>query len=250
MIALVRTEIRRVLARRLWRWLSVLAALALVVSGVLAFFESASSPLRFTDLKWMLASLGVIFMMLGWLLGASAVGAEWTPRTMMSLLTWEPRRARVLVAKVVSVTVIVWFWILLLQMFFTAVVLPSGWLHGTMEGVDGAWWTDYGALMLRIAGVSVMAAVLGFSLAAIGRNTAAALGIGFVYLAVVEGLIRGFRPQWIDWLVGDNAALLIIGREDVTHLGHSQAAAGLLLLSYCMVVFIAALWVFRAREVS
>lgn len=250
MITLVRIEIRRVLARRLWRWLTVLAALALVVSGLLAFYESANSPLRFADIQWMLASLGVIFMMLGWLLGASAVGAEWTPRTMTSLLTWEPRRARVLTAKVISVAVIVWLWILLIQALFTAVLLPSGWLHGTMEGVDGAWWTDHGTLMLRIAGVSVMAAVLGFSLAATGRNTAAALGIGFVYLAVVEGLIRGFRPQWVDWLVGDNAALLMIGSEDVTHLGHSQAAAGLLLLSYCAVMFIAALWVFRAREVS
>lgn len=250
MIALVRTEIRRVLARRLWRWLSILAALALVVSGILAFLESASSPLRFTDVKWMLASLGVIFMMLGWLLGASAVGAEWTPRTMTSLLTWEPRRTRVLSAKVIAVAVIVWLWILLIQLFFTAVVLPSGWFHGTMEGVDGTWWTDYGALMLRIAGVSAMAAVLGFSLAAMGRNTAAALGIGFVYLAVVEGLVRGFRPQWVDWLVGDNAALLIIGSEDVAHLGHSQVAAGLLLVSYCAVMFMAALWVFRGREVS
>lgn len=250
MITLVRTEIRRVLARRLWRWLTVLAALALVVSGALAFYASAGSPLRFTDIKWMLASLGVIFMMLGWLLGASAVGAEWTPRTMTSLLTWEPRRARVLTAKVISVAAIVFLWILLIQAFLTVVLLPSGWFHGTMDGVDAAWWTDYGAAMLRIAGVSAMAAVLGFSLAAVGRNTAAALGIGFVYLAVVEGLIRGFRPQWVDWLVGDNAALFMIGSQEVNHLGHSQAAAGLLLLSYCGVMFVIAVWVFRSREVS
>ena len=104
--------------------------------------------------------------------------------------------------------------------------------------------------MARSSALAALAAVLGFSLATIGRNTAAALGVGFAYLAVVESLVRGFKPLWADWLVGDNVALFIVGPADVTHLTHSQAAAGLLLLGYGAIVAVLALAVFRRREVA
>ncbi len=39
-----------------------------------------------------------------------------------------------------------------------------------------------------------VSAVIGGAVAAVGRHTAAALGVVFVWTAVIEGLIRGFRP--------------------------------------------------------
>ena len=51
---------------------------------------------------------------------------------------------------------------------------------------------------------ATFSAVIGAAVAAVGRHTAAALGVVFVWTAVIEGLIRGFRPHWTPWLLGDN----------------------------------------------
>jgi hypothetical protein len=37
----------------------------------------------------------------------------------------------------------------------------------------------------------------------------AALGVGFVYFAVVENVVRVLRPRWQEWLLTDNAAALL-----------------------------------------
>lgn len=74
--------------------------------------------------------------------------------------------------------------------------------------------------------------------------------MGFVYLAVVEGLIRAFKPSWVDWLVGDNAGLFLMGDLDVNHLGHSQTAAGLLLALYTTALVAIAIGIFRNRDIA
>jgi hypothetical protein len=56
-----------------------------------------------------------------------------------------------------------------------------------------------------VAAVGSLTAVAGSAIATVGRNTTAAVGVAFVYFAVLEGLIRGFRPMWQPWLLGDNA---------------------------------------------
>jgi hypothetical protein len=52
--------------------------------------------------KDLLVSAAFIFMLLGLVIGASFIGAEWQSGTFASLLTWEPRRQRVLVAKLLA----------------------------------------------------------------------------------------------------------------------------------------------------
>jgi hypothetical protein len=212
---------------------------------------AASDPrFRYEDLTPVLRGLGVPLMMLGWLIGASSMGAEWHNRTITSLLTWEPRRVRALVAKMVAAAVIVSVWVALLQVAFLLAVYPAAALRGTLEGVDASWWADVGELLVRTGLLAALAAVLGLSIATVGRNTAAALGVGFVYLAVVESLIRAFKPQWDDWLIGGNIEAFLAGTGEVSPLGHSWIAAGLLLLAYAAVIFCGALVFFRRAEVA
>ncbi|MBA3430190.1 MAG: ABC transporter permease subunit [Actinobacteria bacterium] len=304
MIALISVEVRRLLSRRLFKFLTALAVLAFAVVGTIIFVASDNSPRRvaqahqdraagiarcvrdvnddisggshdvapaaiedperfcrnqsygsdprfgYRELKWILSSLGFPLMMLGWLLGASFMGAEWNNRTVTTTLTWEPRRARVLCAKAVALILIAFAWIVALQIVLAGALYPAGAFEGTMAGVDANWWTDTGQIALRAGGLASLAALLGLSLGTIGRNTAAALGVGFIYLSVIEGLIRGYKPAWTDWLVGDNAALVLVGRIEVNHLGHSEAAAGLLLVGYSAAIFGIALVFFRRRDVA
>ena len=64
-------------------------------------------------------------IILGWLLGASLAGAEWHAGTMATLLTWEPRRVRVLVAKLVAAGTLVFALTVVLQLLLGAALLTG-----------------------------------------------------------------------------------------------------------------------------
>lgn len=204
----------------------------------------------YVEVEWILMSMGIPMIMLAWLVGASFMGAEWSNRTITALLTWEPRRLRVLGAKVAALSALVFLWLFSLQTYIAAVLYPAGHFRGDTSGIDAAFWSDIAGVGLRVATVGVLAALMGFALATIGKNTAAALGVGFVQLALIENLIRTFRPQWSDWLIGDNLGLFLVGAEDFAQVGHSEAAAGLLLVAYALVLVAGAAAVFRRREIA
>jgi hypothetical protein len=84
----------------------------------------------------------------------------------------------------------------------------------------------------------------------VARNTAAALGAGFGYTVIVENLIRGLRPRWGPWLVGENAAAFIIGGSQGLSFDRSTGEAGVILVAYTAVLLIVAMSVFRARDVT
>lgn len=298
MKSLLRVEIRRFLARRLFKVLSLLVVVGFIATGVGIFITSDNSPdavagieaeqqrqmqaclesfeeggqagfippgedpqrfcrdqvfvsdprFRYEDLLFMLPALAFIFIILGWLVGASFIGAEWHHRTLTTLLTWEPRRARVIAAKALAVAALTFLWIALLELFFAAAVYPAAAYEGTLAGVDGDFWIDVVAIGARIAAAAAIAAVMGFALATAGRNTAAALGVGFVYLAIVEGLIRAFRPKWVGWLIGDNLGAFLQGGEQASYIGHSRTEAALLLVAYAGILLVAATALFKRRE--
>ena len=205
----------------------------------------------YNDMTGILQGLGIPLLMIGWLVGASFVGAEWHNRTMTTMLTWEPRRARLFLAKLIALAIGVALMLLLLQLFTLLAFLPAGLFVGNMSGIDGGWWADLAGQIARTCGVGVLASVFGISLAMIGRNTAAALGIGFVYLAVIESLIRGFKPEWTDWLLGDNLALVLIAEaENVFGVGHSVGEGTLLLIAYAGGLFVLALAFFKRRDLA
>lgn len=208
-----------------------------------------SPAFRYRDVNWMLMGFALPLMILSWLFGASFVGAEWHNRTMTTLLTWEPRRLRVLAGKAIATSVIVFLWVLASQAVALAVFYPAARFEGTMTGVDIDWWLDVGSTALRVSGLGCVVASFGLALATVGRNSAAALGIGFGYFAVVESLIRVFKPSWFDWLVGPNIALVLDGSEDIG-LGHSQGAGGALLLAYVAISLVVAGLVFRRRDIA
>lgn len=205
--------------------------------------------LNYVEVVDAITELAFPFMMLGWIMGASFIGAEWNNRTLTTLLTWEPRRIRVLVAKILALVLVVAVWILFLLAFFAAALYPAAAAHGVTSTVDASVLGDMAEAMLRVDALAVVMALLGFALAAMGRNTAAALGIGFVYLAVVETIIRGFKPEWSDWLLGDNISLFLFGVQE-SPLNHGQGTAALILVAYIGALLLAAAAVFRRREMA
>jgi ABC-type transport system involved in multi-copper enzyme maturation permease subunit len=206
---------------------------------------------HYETLSNILVAMSLFAISLGWLLGSSLVGAEWHAGTMATLLTWEPRRVRVLAAKLVAAGALAFTLAILLQLLLGAVLLPAGLLRGTTEGIDSAWLRSLGGVGLRVAAVSVLGTAMGLSLATIGRNTAAALGIAFGYLAIVESAIRGLRPRWQPWLLGDNIMVVITNQpQNFPLVDRSTMGAATLLACYTLALLALAVATFRRRDIT
>ncbi len=192
-----------------------------------------------------------LLMILGLLIGASFAGAEWQAGTMTTLLTWEPRRLRVIAAKLIAGVGGSTLIVLCLQVLLLLVLLPVAATRGTVEGTNAAWFADTSFTVLRISLGAALTSAFGFSIAMIGRNTAAALGAVFAYFAIIENLLRGFRPQWQPWFVADNLIALVVDDPVRTpELGHNAVEGGLLVAAYAAVLFVAAAALFRSRDVT
>jgi hypothetical protein len=152
---------------------------------------------------------GAVAAVVGFLMGATWIGAEWSTRSIVALLFWEPRRLRVMGAKLgvlVSAAAVLG---VLAQAAWLAMAGLLNALVGDGAGVPGGFWRELLALQGRSVLLTALAALVGFGLANLIRNTAAALGAGFVYFAIVETAVRVLRPTWQPWLLSNNAVALM-----------------------------------------
>jgi ABC-2 type transport system permease protein len=203
------------------------------------------------DVDATVAGTSVPLAVIAWLIGASFIGAEWQRGTMATTLLWEPRRIRLLSAKAIACCAGVFVAFLVLQVVLALALTPAGLLRGTTAGMDSEWFRSTAGILVRGGFIAVLAALMGFSIAGLGRNTAAALGVGFLYMTVVEGLIRGLRPNWIPWLLADNAAVFVTAEPDLMPgLGRSTLEAGLLVTAYAAALTVIGAAVFRTRDVT
>lgn len=194
----------------------------------------------------------VIFLAIGALLGgASMVGADWRAGTMSTLLTWEPRRVRLAVARFAAVAVCAFGIALALQVLFVLGLLPAILAHGTTEGADGAWFRGLLGAFLRSESLAAMAAVFGASIAMIGRNTAAALGASFAYMLIGENLVRAWKPWLRSWLLAENCFVFLAGFTPAgLELGRGFGEAAATLLLYTSGAAAVAVATFRLRDVA
>lgn len=260
MTNLIGVEIRRYLARPLLRWLIALAVLGCVLAGVIALREAGPiggpDEFRLAEL-WVpagdsLLGLAAFLLPSGAVVGgASMVGAEWRAGTFVTLLTWQPGRVRVAVAKIVACGLVATVVAVLLQVLFCAVFLPAALARGTMDGVDAEWLRALVAAVGRIAAITGLAAILMGSIAMMGRNTAAALGAAFGYLMIGENLVRAWKPWSSRFLLGENSAIFVTGADLATaSFTRSTLTAALTLTGYAALAGILAVTSFARRDLA
>lgn len=200
-----------------------------------------------TSLRSILEAIGLVVATLGWIIGASMVGAEWHAGTVSTMLTWEPRRIRVFVAKVVAPVVGVVALTFVLQSFLGFALWVVAVLRGTTEGADAGWLASTAWTALRSASLAGFSAAIAFAIASAARNTAAALGAVFVWMAVAEGILRALRPGWAPWLIGENAIVFLTGSGSIDR---TMVGAGLLLGAYAFGLVAVACVIFARRDVT
>ncbi len=160
---------------------------------------------------------------LAFLIGATWIGAEWSTRSIVALLFWEPRRYRVMGSKL---GVLVGAAALLGIAAQAAWLIMAGILSaaaGDGAGVPDGFWGDLLATGGRATLLAVLTALLGFGLTNLVKNTGAALGIGFVYFAVAETAMAALRPTWLPWLLTSNAAGLVQPGGQTLHIWDPSA---------------------------
>jgi ABC-2 type transport system permease protein len=215
------------------------------------FAKVTDKRLKLVKLKDIMQGVTAPLVIVAWVIGASSIGAEWQARSITTLLTWEPRRGRVLVAKVVSAMIVAGVFSLVTWVLLSGALLPAVFVHGTTAGADGAWLRSVVAVVLRGELMIAIATGLGFAVASIGRNTAAALGVGFAYFLVIENVVGNFLAGFRRWLLLGNSIVLISGKDsggDVA--GRSVLVAGVYLTAVAVALLVVATVLFQRRDVA
>ena len=201
-----------------------------------------------------LRPLGSLLIVAAFVLGASAVGADWQAGFIPTLLTWEGRRPRVFAAKLIAVAGVVLTAVLVWQVLLTAVLAPFAAAREAADGTGSGWLWSTSGLALRVAAVAGGGAALGYAIALVGRGTATALGGGLAYVLVVESVLASNFKPLRPWLVLNNAIVFVKGEfeggpgGDVP--GRTVTAAALLLAAYLVVVIAGAAATFNRRDVT
>jgi hypothetical protein len=235
------------------------------IGGVESFLSKAPFDLAEAGTGGALGFAGLASA-LAFVVGATWIGAEWSTRSIVALLFWAPRRLRVMGTKLA---------VLVAGATVFGVAAQVGWL--TMAGIldaavgldeplpDGFWST---LLQTQARGILlvVLAAVLGFGLTSIVRNTGASLGMAFLYVVVVQLVLGNMKPSWSPWMLGTNAVGLVneggltlfffdqidfsaenLGEPVEYYLGPLQS--GLFLTAVAAVLIGLGTWLFARRDI-
>jgi ABC-type transport system involved in multi-copper enzyme maturation permease subunit len=259
-ISILAVEIQRALARRLVRVLVLLALLGIAIAVIVAFANADPNELdQFSPADIWAGSLedesvlggsAFLFLLMAVLGGSSFIGAEYRAGTFTTLLTWEPRRLRVLAAKLLAAAIVTGVLFVVLEMVLAGALAPVVIVRGTgFEDAGSDFYRSLAGFLGRGALVAGGCAVLGASIALIGRNTTAALGVVLGYIIIVEQILRGLRPGWDAWYLAENLGI-VLGDSRIDDVARSVPGAGAVLLGYLAVAVAASTIVFARRDVT
>lgn len=211
--------------------------------------EGTTDPrFHLTDLSRVFDALSLVLIFAMWGLAASFMGAEWEAGTLGLLLTQEPRRVRVLLAKMAVVAGFAVLATTVLLGLLSLALLPAAIVRGTTEGANGAWIGEMTRLGLRIVATAGLAAVFGFSLAASARRTSVAIGV-LLLAFLFDIIIQQVAPGSVRWQFTENLSRFATGAGE-TSLGRSTGGAGILVSIYAGGVFTLTALGFKRRDVA
>jgi ABC-2 type transport system permease protein len=254
MTDLLAADLQRILWRPMTRGLAGGWVPGAVAVGVIIFVHTARYPFAAgEDLRAAAAAAVIPLAFACYILGASALGADYTSRALTTLLTWEPRRRLVLASRACASALVTAVLTLVLQLVLIVALLPSAIAHGAGGAPDASWYLSMAAMMLRCALFTAAMSVIGVAAAAIGRSTAAAV-IGIVaYLIVIEYAAVEAAPSFARWLLFTDA-ISWVGQNSHTTVGapvgHTVITGGLLLAGGTVAVFAIASRIFDRRDVT
>jgi ABC-type transport system involved in multi-copper enzyme maturation permease subunit len=215
---LVAVEVRKSFDTRAGRWLSIsILGLCAVVMLVVAFLVTPNGD--FQDFAFFLQSMGGTLGYFLPIIAIMLVTSEWGQRTGLVTFTLEPRRPRVVAAKLLA-GLIVSIGVMVLSVVLAAV---GTLLASSVRGVDVSWALD-GTDVFTFVTTQIIGVLIGFALAMLLMNTAAAIVGYFVYtlvLPIVVGIVGGL----VEWF-GDIAPWIEFNTAQVPLFTGDQSPTG------------------------
>lgn len=194
---LIAVETRKAFDTRAGRWLSIaILGLCAVVMLVVAFLVTDQGD--FQDFDFFIQAMGGTLGYFLPIIAIMLVTSEWGQRTGLVTFALEPRRSRVVVAKLAAGLVIT-IGVMLLSLVLAAI---GTFLAGTVRGVDVSWSVD-GRVLFNFAVTNLIVVLIGFALAMLLMNTAAAI-VGYFVYSLVLPIVVGIVGSLVDWF-GDLA---------------------------------------------
>jgi ABC-2 type transport system permease protein len=136
-----------------------------------------------------------LLMAAGLIVAASSVGAEWQSGTFASLLTWEPRRQRVLVTKLLApVFAMAVTGAVVMLLLESGAALAAG-SRGTLELTTTHLTGQVAVMAARVLGLVALVTLIGGALAMFTRHTVAVVGVVGGYLVAGE-IVGGLTSSW------------------------------------------------------
>jgi hypothetical protein len=215
---LVRAELRKTVDVRAARWM--LFASGLLVAGAEAVplvFPHNVTQDRASYLTW--AALGLSRLLPLVLL--MAMTAEWSQRTAMTTFTLEPRRGRVLGAKVLAGLIISVVAGLFALLAGTVAVLAAG--HAGRVVASGWNWSELAGFALFI----VLTSMVGMAIGAAVHNTAAAIVSYFVLAGLFSLLMIPALQKAGDWINTGTTFGWMLAGDWSGHVGQIAVSAAL-----------------------
>jgi ABC-2 type transport system permease protein len=192
-LTLLRVELRKSIDTRAGLWLLIViagfATAVMALQVVVGLTEDLS--LRYGSfMESTLYTTGVLLPVLGILL----VTSEWSQRTAMVTFALEPRRSRVLLAKLVAGVVLA----LLVSAVAMAAAALCNLIYAAIAG-DPVSWSLGAVSWWGFLAVQVIGMLAGFALAALLLNTAAAIVVFFIYSLVLPTILNviAFLVDWV-----------------------------------------------------
>lgn len=191
----------------------------------------------------------------GLLVGVTFVSAEFGAGSIVTWLTFVPRRRTAFGAKVGAAAVAGLAYGLLWGAALLAALVGPFLAAGLEASVDAA-------LVLRIGVLGLVATALGAGLAFLVRRAAAALAIVLGYLVAVDWILLPWLPTGGRWTIGNNGTAWVMGSStydekpcgfdpacELVERTISMAEGGLVLAGTAVVVVLAGYLSFRLRDV-
>lgn len=241
-----RSELRKLTTIRITAgFLGLALAYTLVnAAALLALQGVEGGPAEVTDPQGLRLVVGVASgaYLFSLVIGVMAATGEHRHGTIAATLLAQPRRARVVLAKVAATTTAGLVYGAVCTAACLAVVLP--WLAAIDHAPLGA--TDVAAAALGCTVGVALFATIGTALGALVRNQAVALVAGLVWLIIGEGLLLSLLPEVGRWL--PSGALGAVTRTSADVL--PGWAGALVLLGYGAAMTAAAVLVDSRRDVG
>ncbi|MBM9462746.1 ABC transporter permease subunit [Aeromicrobium sp. YIM 150415] len=184
-------EFRKSFDTRAGRWFTIsILILAFAAMLIQTFLVPAGAAQDLNDMALVQNSLLGIFVAI---IPILLVTQEWGQRTALVTFSLEPRRGRVVLAKLVASALVV----LGVLVISVLIALLGTALAGGLRGIEVDW--NLSAQMLRNIFIgNAIATLLGFGIALLLMNTPAAIVTYFVYMFVVPTVLN-VAGAFLDW---------------------------------------------------